>query len=115
MDFGKCKVCRSYGMLVHEGACSEHSDIGYLMIRVGFMNMDEMRPSLVSDFSNTIRDDMRVAESEGEKDIKIVLSDLEIIIKDESRDPIQTIEYDRPEQVESKTEEALDWVYSNFQ
>ena len=100
-------------MLVHEGACSEHSDTSDLTVRLGFMNMDKMQPSLVSDFSSTIREDMRVDESEGEKEITIVLSDMEIIVVDESSDPIQTVEYDGINQIEEKTRKALDWVYSN--
>jgi len=113
MDFGKCKVCREYRMLVHEGACLEHSDTSDLTVRLGFMNMDKMKPSLVSDFSSTVRGDMRADESEGEKEITIVLSDMEIIVEDESSDPIHTVEYYGVNQVGEKTRKALDWVYSN--
>lgn len=114
MDFGKCKVCREYGMLVHEGACSEHARTDDIEVRLGFMNMDDMKPSLVNKFSNAIHKDIRVSETNGNEIVKIVLSEMEIIVVDNSSDPIQTVEYKNVKDVGEKTEIALDWVYSNL-
>ena len=78
------------------------------------MNSESMSPSEIKDFICVLDEDIRVSEKGGQKEVTIALSEMEVIILDESMDPLETIEYDNSEEIEAKTRESLDWIYSNL-
>lgn len=101
-------------MLTPRGTCMKHRDTSDIVIKVDFMNSEDMNPSAVKDFINTINKDIRVIKEGGEKEITIALSEMELIILDETDDPVHKLEYEGDNEIKDKTRKSLNWVYSNL-
>jgi hypothetical protein len=113
MEFGQCKVCRKYKFLIHQNACKEHAEIPNLNVKTGVMT-DYSNPSSMCSFCSTVVDDPRINQEKGGDTVKLVLSDMEIIVKDESGDPIEKFEYGNEKEISDKTEMAIDWIISRY-
>lgn len=115
MQFGYCKECRKYRLLVSDGKCRTHTDVANIDVGVRMMS-DNFHPSEVIDFCSVIRSDLRTVEDEDAFDAVLVLTSLEVIVEDEEGEPLETFdysEYDTELEVQTATEDAVDWVADN--
>lgn len=115
MKFGRCKKCREYRMLYKNGKCYTHtSDID---ISIGLKATDNIyTPTEMDEFSSKIASDIRMSEGNPTYDAVLVLAELEIIVEDNSGDPIQTFEYSSyssENEVSKATEDAVEWIVNN--
>lgn len=116
MEFGYCKICRDYRMLIHENACVQHAEIPDVNVQIeitkGYSN-----PKTLHGFTSTITEDPRLIhqkETDSEEIVYIKLSDMEIIIEDEHKDPIEKFEYDDPNNIPNKAQDSVNWIVENY-
>jgi hypothetical protein len=102
-------------MLYGNGKCYTHTKDVDLSIGVRTSGESYM-PSELYRFSSTVNSDIRISETQDCCDAILVMAELEIIVKDNDGDPIQTFEYSQypdSDSITNATEDALEWISNN--
>lgn len=105
-------------MLVHEKACVRHADIPNVEVELE-ISTGYSKPKTLHGFTSTITEDPRLVQRHENKDetreiVYIKLSDMEVIIEDEQKDPIEKFEYDDPEKIPKRAKDSINWIVENY-
>lgn len=113
MKFGQCKNCYNYKHLVSDGLCRDHADIPEISVGIKTFG-GALKPRTIDYFVQTINSDPRVSDNNSEYDRLVVISDMEVMIRDMNGSILQKYEYYEESEVPEKTEDAIDWLYENY-
>ena len=105
-------------MLVHEKSCVRHADIPDVEVELE-ISTGYSKPETLHSFTSTITEDPRLTHGceeneESKETVYIKLSDMEVIIENKDKDPIEKFEYNDPEKIPKKTEDSINWIVENY-
>ena len=100
-------------MLIHDNTCREHASVPEIQVRASIVK-DYFSLETGSQFVQTIMDDPRITNRDNGREVSFVLTEMEVVIEDDSEDPLQKFEYDDENQISEVTEQAVSWIIDNY-
>lgn len=115
MQFGRCRECLEFGYLAGDGYCLEHApwDAVNLGIETRYAACD---PLAVSTIGDLVVKDPRVNSAADEYDVWLVITEMELVVEDAGRDPLQAFSFDDypTAPIEGAATDAVEWIAGEF-
>jgi hypothetical protein len=115
MQFGRCRECLEFRYLAGGEYCLEHApwEAVNLGIETRYGACD---PLAVSTIGDLIVAEPRLNSAAAEYDVWLVITEMELVVEDGGRDPLQAFSYDeyQPAPIEGAATDAVEWIAGEF-